>query len=283
MKKFLFHVLICVAALLLINVVYMFTVDGHLRKYERKYLNLQSDFRTLVLGDSHTNRAWAANEDPGLYNFAYGSDNITDMSWKLDYAMAKSDAKTGKELILSFDPHLISKYREKMNNNNVNEVINRPWLGKRIPYLLPLVFDDNTELDTKRFVRGIRDEEEDDMIRKMTRTSIRARMESQYPDGGVSKELMKTFQQLIDKARDHGYSIVAVQYPVHPYYDSLLQQYDNAKLLSHLMDSLAQANKLQIHRFSKLIPEKKYYMDQDHLNKNGSRLFIDLFHSQTRK
>jgi len=283
MKRFLFHVLICIAALLVINMVYMFTVDGHLRNYERKYLAFPADFHTLVLGDSHTNRAWAASEDPALYNFAYGSDNITDMAWKLDYAIANGNPKAGRQVILSFDPHLVSKYRETKNNNKVNEVINRPWMDKRIPYLLPLIFDRNTELDTKRFFLGAGGEEDDGMIRKMTRTSIRARMEAQYPDGGVSKELLQTYQRLIDKARSHGYSLVAVQYPVHPYYDSLLRQYDNAKVLSHLMDSLARVNKLEIHRFSEKIPDEKYYMDQDHLNKNGSRIFIDLFHQAVHR
>lgn len=279
MKRFLLHVSICVAALLLINGVYLLTVGGHLRSYERKYLNFPSSAQTIVLGDSHTDRAWAANTDGSLYNFAYGSDNAEDMAWKFDFAVAAGNGGPGKKLILSFDPHLISKYRETKNNNKVNALINHPWLDKRIPYALPLVFDKNTELDTKRFFLGINGEEADDMIRKMTKTSIRARMKAQYPDEGVSTKLLHTYQRLIDKARGSGYAIVAIQYPVHPYYDSLLRQDANVKVLSHLMDSLAQANNLEIRRFSELIPDEKYYMDQDHLNKNGSRLFIDLFHS----
>lgn len=286
MKKFLFHVLICVAALLMINVVYLFTVGGNLRNYERKYINLRTDLNALVLGDSHPNQAWAANEDPQLYNFANGSDNPVDMSWKLDYVIAHSDPKIDKQLILSFDPQLISKYREKMHNNAMNALINQPWMDKRIPYLLPLFFDKNTELDTKRFLLGVRDDEagaDDGLIRKMTKKSIAARLDGQFPSEEASEQLMQTYQQLIDKARSHGYRIVAVQYPVHPYYDSLMQHNTNAIRLSHLMDSIAQANKLEIHRFSKQIPDKKYYMDQDHLNKNGSRVFMDLFRSQTQQ
>jgi hypothetical protein len=281
MKKFLFHVLICLAALLVINAVYLFTVNGLLRRYEEKYLDFQPGFSTLVLGDSHSNRAWAANEDSGLYNFSFGSDNVTDMSWKLSYAITHSEPKPGKHLILSFDPHLISKYRETKNNNQMNELINKSWVDKRVLYFLPLFFDRNTELDTKRYLLGYGGEEEDGKVREMTKKSIVGRMRMQYPDEGASMELMQTYQRLIDNARSNGYIIEAVQYPLHPYYDSLMQHHAPAIRLSHLMDSLGLANNLNIRRFSKFIPEEKYYLDQDHVNKNGSRLFIDLFKSET--
>lgn len=278
MNKFLIRIGLMGFMLLAANFLYLFIVDGYLRKYERKYLALPDRVGLLILGDSHANRAWAADSSAGHYNFAYGSDNITDMLYKFKYVSVHNQERGPRAVVLSFDAHLISVYRELKHNNDANRIINKPPVSKYVPYYLPIVFDHNTALDTKLFFLNMGNEEEtDDKIRKVTKSSIRGRVGAQFPEPTESKKLVAEYQELIDLIQREGYAVKAVRYPVHPYYDSLTRHNPNAIYLSHKMDSLASVNHLSITDFTRYIREEKYFLDQDHLNKSGSRIFIKLF------
>jgi hypothetical protein len=278
MGKFLIRLLLLCVIILAANFLYLFVVDGYLRKYERKYLLLPKNIRVLVLGDSHANRAWAADSGATCYNFAYGSDNITDMLYKFNYASSHNQEHGKRTVVLPFDAHLISAYRELKHNNKANRIINDPPINKYVPYSLPLIFDPNTAIDVKLFFGNIgKEAEADDKVNNRSKLSMRGRMRAQFPNLTESKKLLAEYQHLIDNIRKEGYEINAVRYPVHPYYDSLTRNNQNAIYFTLKMDSLARVNQLSVVDFTKYIREEKYFIDQDHLNKSGSRIFIKLF------
>lgn len=271
--------LIVLALVLLTNQVYVLVVGGNLRNYARGYVDIERDIRLVILGDSHANRAWAANEDHRRYNFAHGSDNIADMQYKLRYALEKNHNTEQKAVVLSFEPHLISAYREKKNNNRLNAILNHPYLSPQFVTALPLIFDPGTEFDFKRFVLGV--------LRKgglakpgsraFSKKIALARFKDQYPDSIGSKELLKNLQALISQAKANNYKIIALRYPVHPYFDSLVQNDAGSRRLTLKMDSLADANQLRILDFSKTIRDPDLFLDQDHLNERGSSVFVKTF------
>jgi hypothetical protein len=277
MKRFLFHISLCFLVLVVLNLIYSFVVDGNLRTYERKYFAVPDKVELLVLGDSHADGAWAANTDPDRYTFAYGSDNITDMRLKFEYVAANNHAGGRKVVVLPFDPQLISIYRESKHNNRMNRLINSPYLPMQVSYALPLFFDRNTELDVKLFLLRKAKTPDPGDNRDFTKAQARSRLKDQYPEPKASNLLLTEYQALIDAARDKNYSIIAVRYPVHPYYDSLINSFPNSINLKNKMDSLAMTNDLKLNDFSGAITDERYFRDQDHLNKEGSAAWIKRF------
>jgi hypothetical protein len=280
MNKFLRHLLLCLGILLLVNLVYIFVIGGNLRSYEEKYLDCPEEFRLLILGDSHSNRSWAANTDPQRFNFATGSDNVSDMRMKFEYAAARNEWKGEKAVVLPFEPHLLSVYRETKQNNAANRVITNPYLNKHLVYWLPLFFDQNTAFDTKRFFLTFGKKPGDPERDKFTRPHARSRAAAQFPDAIVSRTLLREYQELIDLAKSKGYTIIPVRYPVHPYYDSLIRVRPAAVYLTNVVDSLAAANNLHVQEFTAPLTSPEWYVDQDHLNKKGSAIFMDHFAKQ---
>jgi hypothetical protein len=277
MNKFLRHILLGLGVLLVVNLLYVVVVGGNLRSYEKKYLDCPEQFRLLVLGDSHANRSWAGNTDAGRYNFAQGSDNITDMMMKLEYAIQHNKAEGKKAVVLPFEPHLVSVYREEKQNNTVNKTINSPYLNKHLVYWLPLFFDANTGFDTKRYVLQLGKKPADPEKDTFTKGRARSRAAAQFPDSTVSRKLLREYQALITRARQAGYDIIPVRYPVHPYYDSLVRSRPESAYLTTVVDSLAKANGLTVRDFTPELQDESWYVDQDHLNKKGAAVFMEKF------
>jgi len=252
-------------------------VDGYLRGYMRKYFETPHKVKLLVLGDSHANAAWATSKDSAIYNFAHGSDNITDMSCKFSFLVARNKFKGRKAVVLPFDAHFISKYREQKNNNWINSLINNQYLPNYLVYSLPLLYDNTTEIDLKNYLFH-RDRDKSNEVMRLNKKVINARLKGQFPNPDKSIELLNRYQRLIDQIRRDGYEIIPIKYPVHPYYDSLVHNYIHSANLNKEMDSLALANGLKIIDFSEIVESEELFSDQDHLNRTGSKFFIQKFY-----
>jgi hypothetical protein len=277
-RRFLINILLIICAVLLFNVGYIIFIGGNLRTYATKYLNFPDSVRVLVLGDSHAQLAWNSNSDGAIYNFANGSDNITDMRAKFEYASTRHKLiKGGGVVVLSFEPHLISPYRELKQNNRINSILGRSDLQMKVAYFLPLLFDPDTEFDFKRYFLALGSKNKVDSGRVFSEKLARARFQQHYPNDLVSKNLLKEYQDLVNSIRSDGYEIVALKYPVHPYFDSLIQNSPKSRHLDAVMDSLARSNGLRIVNYSTIINDPELFRDQDHLNREGSAIFINEF------
>ena len=276
MKTFLIRIGFCLCIVLLFDVAYVFLVGGNLRTYAKKYFDFPGDIQVLVLGDSHANRAWFSNTDKKVYNFAHGSDNIFDMRQKFMFAAEHNEGGTKKFVVLPFDAYLISPYRELKQNNRINNVLNHPYLNKHVVNALPLIFDPDTGFDLKRYFLSFY-KKQTDADRFFSRPHATARFQDQFPDSLKSKKLLVEYQELIKSIRDKGYQIIAVKYPVHPFYDSLTQADPRSRSLNRAIDSLARANNLTVSDFSHHIQTPDLFLDQDHVNKEGSLIFVTEF------
>lgn len=277
MKRFITRIGLVFGAVLVANLFYVVVIGGNLRSYVQRYRGFDGSSRLVVLGDSHANRAWSVNSDARIYNFAYGSDNVADMRMKLEHLASVQPSKS-LIVVLSFEPHLISPYRELKNNNRINRLIDSAHIDSRLLISFPLIFDPNTELDTKLFFKNaagfgqpVRDE------RKFSERKAIARYRDQFGDGAVSEKLLGEYQKLIDRTKILGWQVIAIKYPVHPFFDSLVRNRPESLNLMRSMDSLATQNNLIITDFSNDIKLKDLFMDQDHLNIKGSKVFLNDF------
>lgn len=274
--------LVVVLAIVLVNFVYLATVGGSFRTYARKYLAFNRSAAFVVLGDSHANRAWTANTESDVFNFAHGSDNITDMRAKVDF-ISRNTPNRVKALILSVEPHLISTYREVKNNNKINRIANNGLIGLTSLVWFPLIVDPTTELDSKIFVHSLLAR-----LRGQTTTSARGfteggakgRFRGQYVDGEASRRLFREYQELIDYARLQGWQVIALKYPVHPYFDSLIHARPEGRRLSAAMDSLVRSRDLRVVDYSTIVNRADLFLDQDHVNEEGSREFLKAVRKQ---
>ena len=275
-RKFLSHILIIVLGVLLFNLVYVGLIGGYLRIYADKYLNFPAKISLLILGDSHPNLAWVSNPDGAAYNFSQGSDNIVDMRKKFEYATVHNGEEGKKALVLSFESHLIAPYRALKQNNRLNDLLNHPYLDKRVVYAMPLIFDPTTEVDVQQYI-GRLFKSPVDAENVFTKRRADGRLRHQFADGSVSRNLLREYQNLINDARKAGYEIIAIKYPLHPYYDSLVKRDPRSLKLTHAMDSLAGVNDLSITDFSDIIRDPALFRDPDHLNSKGSAVFVKEF------
>lgn len=278
MKQFLLKIFTCLLLLIAFNCIYFAAVDTNFRKYERKFIKAPGNINFLILGDSHAENAWKRNKDNQMYNFAFNADNITDMYYKLNFAAHKCKFKKNNTVVLEFDPHVISTLKEIKNNNRINEVIENDNLKEFLMNFFPLFFDANTELDFKGFLSLLAGEKNaGNNIVKFNKSLFTNRFDYQFSNSGESTKLLKQYQELITLIKQKGYRIIGVKYPVHPYYDSLICHTSKSLRLNNLMDTLASVNKIEVIDFSKFIRKGEYFQDQDHLNNNGSDLFIKKF------
>jgi hypothetical protein len=275
MKRFLLHILLCLFILVMINFIYIFLVGGNLRDYERRYLAMPKEVDVVVLGDSHARRAWSSSDDPRVFNFAFGSDNIKDMRFKFEYVVKNNTAAGKKIVVLPLDAQLISTYRDIKHNNRQNASINS-GLPLQLIYWFPLVFDGNTEFDVKMEVFRLF-KPSNKAASSFSERSARQRLTEQFPEDAVSKLMLDEYQSLINDIRSSSYEIVAVRYPLHPFYDSLVDASPGGIYLQEQLDSVAAVNGLKMIDYSSRINDPKYFADQDHLNTEGSVLFIKDF------
>jgi hypothetical protein len=276
MKRFLLHTFLILLVIVLVNFVYLTIVGGNFRTYAQKYLKFRGDATFVVLGDSHANRAWSANQDPSIYNFAYGSDNVTDMRAKLEF-ISRTKPNGVKAVIISVEPHLISTYRETKNNNRINRIVNNGVIGTSTLVWFPLAVDPNTEIDSKIFVRSLLSNVgglEKTSVREFSERKARARLRDQYGDGAASRRLFTEYQELIDYVRMQGWKVIALKYPVHPYFDSLVHASSEGRRLSSTMDSLVVTKELRVVDYSSVVNRPDWFMDQDHVNEEGSKEFL---------
>ncbi|HTF21721.1 MAG TPA: hypothetical protein VK658_26765 [Chryseolinea sp.] len=282
MKRFVFHMMFIVLTIVLINFVYLALVGGSFRNYAGKYLRFNRSASFVVLGDSHATRAWAANRESDIYNFAHGSDNIADMRAKVEF-ISQNKPNNIKALILSVEPHLISTYREIKNNSKFNNIVKNEFVGLSALVWFPLVVDPNTELDSKVYVHALRGKisgHKNASRREFATGTARARFRDQYVDGSASRQLVKEYEELIDYARKQGWRVIALKYPVHPYFDSLIHARPEGQKLSSTMDSLILSRDLQVVDYSSIVNREDLFLDQDHVNEAGSREFLKAVQNQ---
>lgn len=107
--------------------------------------------------------------------------------------------------------------------------------------------------------------------------SFAHRFKTQFAKGQTSTKLLADYQALINNIKKQGYTIIGIKYPLNPTYIKMIQQSPVASHLDNEIDSLATANGIKVIDFSDYIKDDKYFSNADHVNDEGSAVFINKF------
>lgn len=95
----------------------------------------------------------------------------------------------------------------------------------------------------------------------------RGRLRMQFP-GGNDAALLSAFQDILEKCREKGITVIGVRYPLSPVYRKFLKQYDLREA-----EKLFYNSGLTIHDYSNAYEGEEYFSDMDHLNAEAAGNF----------
>jgi hypothetical protein len=286
MNKFFKNLLLFSLILLLLNFIFLQIVNN---KYFVHYKNHSLNFKSYLLADSHGLPLSNKLEKIGVYNFSAGSDSYFDMKIKLNYLIRNKKIDT---IYISIDPHGLSPYREKSNNNdrsifyksisdysNIFEFLNnksslyivfmqpksREFILQYFNSLLKRLFFTNHKI-------GINDK----LINwshysylEKKRKSL-GRYNEQFQDTNTSKILMNELLEIINVCSQYNIKLIGVVFPLTMEYNKLVsRRFNTAK-------SIFSSNKLKIIDFADAFEhQSNLFENQDHLNALGGEKFAE--------
>ena len=270
MKLFLKNIILFIIPLLLINLCF-YTIVYSL--YFKNYENVDLNYKTYLLADSHGTQLIKKDSINSFYNFSAPSDSYNDMLHKLEYLIKYSSIKT---LIITVDDHTLSKYRETKNNedrsiyfkNNDDikgfyKLFKKKYINRYFPLLSPkgrdivemYFFKDKKKKNYKNWIN----------ISKKSRTErCKIRIDYQFQTKEKSKILSQSLQEIIKLCVDNNIRIYGVMFPLVSEY--LKEQGDK----TYGAKELFKTRSIKILDFKKSYIEREdYFFNEDHLNKIG--------------
>lgn len=288
MKKFLINGFIFFLIFSLLNIPFYAIVD---KVYWRYYKNVKTDFNKFIFADSHGIRLRA--EMHGFFNFSAGSDNYADMLRKLNYLRRKTQVDT---VIISAEDHTLSNYREILNNKDRSahytnhrdyDNIYQYWKEKYIKNYYVLLNSKQrdivyTYLKKNLFGKKVSENEikkewldysEEERILKAT-----SRAKTQFNKYKKSEVVEKSLRNLIETCLENNIYIVGVKFPLTKLYMEIINDQ------SFYADSVFLEYNIPVYDFTKLYVDRDdYFVDQDHLNREGSKEFTEILIHTIRK
>ena len=238
----------------------------------KKYLNKINitGHTTFLFSDSRGNHI---NTDSiGICNLSSPSENYIDIERKIEYLIDKKIEIN--HIILSYDEHLFSKYRDNANNNyksiwldqlslsNINSIL--------FKYRRNYVVDSYHQIILKIKTFNSK-ENKNNSFEKISKTERAALTKSRtnYQFNGFSKKQSKTFNSIIKLCKKNNIKIILIKFPVT---ESYLNEKINNKNYSNY--KIPEIKNIHIIDFSNSIKKLKFYENQDHLNLIGKQQFI---------
>jgi hypothetical protein len=281
MRKFITDIVIFLSILLVVN-FFFFKILG--KYYWADYKEIKVDFHTYLLGDSHGLSLQDYGESDGIYNFSMASDSYRDMILKLKYLIRNTKVDT---IIISADDHMLSPYRERMNNSDRSVFFSNSqdfdsyydyFINKYIKYYVVLLQPKGRTILWNLFVsnisKNIREDSEFNTD-KWANLSIsqrqdiaRKRRNLQFFEEKSSSVLADDLNEIIKICDENRIFLVGLKYPITKEYSIAI----NGK--SYNADSVLIASGKKVLDFSSLYFDRPdFFSNQDHLNEKGGSFF----------
>ncbi|WP_200979281.1 hypothetical protein [Echinicola sp. 20G] len=282
MKKYLQKLFSFFLGVMAINILVTFVVDGLYYEPYTKMIRESKDqnIKGIILADSHGLPLKQNLSDKGIVNVSWGSDSYEDMDNKLQFYLDHHDLEY---VIISADNHLLSNYRENLNNleasiNYVNayetdyNFIDYAY-HKYVKRYFSLVSPKNRDIFLarlksflkKNLVRKSWEEKEDKLARGERR--VRIHFENLRKSAVLSDDLSR----MIERCEAKGVKVFGIKYPLTSAY---IRAMDTANFGA---DSVMEAHDCRILDFQKVFMKRNdLFSDEDHLNPEGGKLFSDM-------
>ena len=285
MNRFLINALKFATLLVAINLLmYMILEPIYLRKYNQ----IDITFSKYLLADSHGERLGNYAETFGIYNFTADSDSYQDMLRKLKFLVKNTNVDT---IFISSGDHLLSEYREDMNNIDRSVVFTYPnefkskyqyFKNKYLIYYFPL-FNPKTRLLLKGYIssrveaffsnnsNGIKDNiawEDVDIEEKIKFSEGRAK--NQFPNSNKSVILEQNLLEIIQICQSNNIELIGIKFPLTIEYYNALKNRDYAE------NDVLSEHGYNILDFTKEYFDKpNFFYNPDHLNQQGGECFAN--------
>ena len=281
MKKFIYSISIFIILLVLMNFFLSMKID---ELYYNKYEEVDLNFETYLLSDSHGDALGNLTEKINVYNFSAGGDSYIDMNRKLHFLIKNSKIQ---RVLVSVDDHTLSKYREVMNNVDRSSVFLDWKIGDSKEKLFKLIKNNYVKkyltffnikgrevlkayLNSK--LRG-----KNNHYRKWNSLSLaekiklsNTRFNFQF-NHEKSELLTSSLFEIINLSKENNIELIGVKFPLSNEYCNAIG--DNSFEADHVFES----KKINVIDNKKIFSENQdFFNDQDHLNKKGSIAFIEI-------
>lgn len=284
MKKFLLNFLLFTTLIAIVNIFFFRIVYLN---YFQKYEDVDLNYTTYLLADSHGPPLDKTNDQYKFYNFSIASDSYVDIKRKVQYLIENSKIE---RIILTTDEHTLSKYRDKSNNldrslyfanssdfENFYNFINTKFIKRYVPLfnsksrdIIKIYFKSKKSYSQKNTnnVSWNSLEYENQLSKSKNRVL------SQFPTKQKSGLQLKALVDIIALCKKNNIEIIGIKYPISKAYNEALSK------TTYNIDSIFAANNLKLYDFSKQYTHKDFYFsDQDHLNQIGGKKFSQIIYT----
>jgi hypothetical protein len=261
--------------LLMVN-LYFLTKHQIVVAYDN-YTVYNNNFKTFLLGDSHSNALGDRLEKFGIHNFSRGSDSLLDILIKIKH---KNDNVHLDKIILSISEHQLSNYRKELNNSDMSiflkssDGVYENFKLIKLKFIDSILMNDALKTTYRKYLRsiflGIKKGSKDDepwaelSVEEKEKKSQK-RMMKQYPDLNKNDEAIMNLIDIINFSKKNNVELIVIKMPITKEYHDLISNIDLG------LDSLLQLYNIKYYDFRDLyLQENTYFRDQDHLNGEGA-------------
>lgn len=284
MNSFLKRFSIFILVLFILNVLMFFLIKAF---YIKDYEDVDLQFSTFLLADSHGTPIGDFSEEYGVHNFSGQSDSYLDMERKLNYLIRNADVTT---IYISVDDHTLSPTRENQNNLDRSAYYTYPsdftnyfdYLNERYLRYYLIFLNDRYSLVVKNFIQeelfafskwggSSRKRAWEDLSPEEQLEKSLSRFENYFEKPEPSINMTAALKRIVSMCELNNIELIGVRFPVSKVYYGILGEE------SYHADSLFIKNKLMVLDFDNLLLERdSLFRDMDHLDKEGGEIFADI-------
>jgi len=257
-----------------------------------------NSYHSLLLGDSHSNAIRQIDLDQlGVGNFSFDGDSYFDILSKTDYLIPRHKPDT---IYLCIDDHTLSKYREWWTNKERSiyyasyslyrkyyHLTKRQFLFKKYGlFYFPFFNTKNSKIFgaylKSRFHPMVeRDYTNCNFADTPEQNRIERsidRIKTQFPSQESSTLLQQCLNEIIEICTKNHITLIGIKFPLtNEYLDALGDR-------SYHADTVLQNRGVPVLDFTtSLMGRDSLFRDQDHLNNEGSKVFVNLMTRQLTK
>ncbi|GGF25896.1 hypothetical protein [Echinicola rosea] len=268
--------------ILAINILVTFVVDGlYYAPYTKMIRQIKGqDLRGVIMADSHGLPLKQNLKDKGIMNISWGSDSYEDMRNKLCFYLKEKELDY---VLVSVDNHLLSNYREKLNNieASINYVPLEHsecsfWEYAYLKYIkryFSLISPKNRDI----FLARLKSFLKHNLVRKEWEAvgdkskKGKKRVDLHFSNLAQSEKLAENLEEMIMLCKQNNVQVIGVKYPLTSAYLSAMETSNFGA------DSVLMANDCKILDFQEVFANRNdLFSDEDHLNKEGGEKLAEM-------
>ncbi len=279
MKKFLIRLLIFSLIISIVNIFFYFIVNEY---YYKDYGSFDAGYSSYLIADSHGAALSEFTLKHKIYNFSDTTDSYHDMLRKVKFLLRKTRVRT---IYLTVDKTTLSPYRDELNNlDRSNRFMSLSdyssfyrYLKEKIIVKYFVVFNPKgrdvikvyleSKLSSKR--PGVKSWS--GMTPEEKRSESLKRLDLQFGYDNASGALKEALKDIIKICSENNIELIGIKYPLSSVYLDIIGDRDFGA------DIIFREHDLKVLDFTRVfIDNDEYFADQDHLNREGGRAFVNL-------